>query len=308
MTGNESTTRMPVVGQMHVYVLPTRDGTRIKIGRSRNPLDRIAGLITIYPDIDLGHAVVVAVDCHRIETVLHTVFDLRRRAQAERKDGYTEWFDGNFVEEALALLEAVASHRGTTYPVFRGVETLVADYVMKNPNAGLRAPRMTNAERNARRPIVEALLREALVERAQRIVDLLDERTFDAVVRHRNGTYLVRTIRREEEPECWLADGTFQVSEWGKALVTLADADMQVDGGKCRIRMLDLPCFVSADADHGQEFYRINRDEPSDEAPHRVSVFQDDAAFAELWSAFRHLPVIESPTDPLFHPKGSNRI
>jgi hypothetical protein len=114
----------------------------------------------LYPEIDMTRSVIVAVDDHRVEKALHTAFGKRRQSLGGRKDGHTEWFQGDFLDEALSLVRVIAAHRETTYPEFRNVDVLLRDYLARNPNAGQRPPRRSKAERMERAPVVEGCLRK----------------------------------------------------------------------------------------------------------------------------------------------------
>lgn len=286
-------------GNHYVYVLPTSDGSRLKIGRSRSPLRRILSLCCLYPDIDLARSVIVAVDDHRVEKALHTAFGNRRQAQPGRKDGHTEWFAGDFLEDVLSLVRVIAAHRKTIYREFRNVEVLLREYLVSHPNAGERPPRRSKAERIERAPLVEALLTESILERAQVVIDRLDERAFDSVLRHGNRAYLTRTVRRDDEPECWLTEGGHRTSDWGRRLGELGLISVSVDGGSCLFYLLDLPTFVPKGAKVGVEYYRIPELRPSADAEIEAINFGSAQAFDELWDALAALPVINTPSDPL---------
>lgn len=298
---NEKVTELTSASEseMHVYVLPVDDCSRIKIGRSRTPLRRISSLRYIYPEIDLTRAVIVGVDDHRVEKVLHTAFGKRRQSLAGHKDGHTEWFRGDFMNEVLSLVRIIANHRETSYPEFRNVDVLLRDYLVSNPKAGLRPPRQSKAEFMERAPLVKALLAEAVLDRTQEVIDRLDEQRFDAVIRHGNRAYLARVVHRDREPECWLAEGGHRTSDWSRRLGELGLINVRVDGGSCAFHLLDLPTFVPKDVNLGTEFYLIPELRPSAANDSTDSEFSICEAFEELWVALESLPVIVSPTDPL---------
>lgn len=282
----------------HVYILPTHDRSSAKIGRTRNgaPLDRITTLACTYPEIDLSSAVIVEVDTHRIEQVLHIAFGPRRARQGRRRDGFSEWFQGDIVEEALTFLETVAARRGTEYRVMHNVDALVQEHRARNPHIGVRAARLTHAEQEQRAVAAEAALRNAALAGAMAVVHRLEERQFEAVVTYDNRRYLSRIVRRETEPECWSTEGADCISAWGQALVTLADVAVTVEGGSGRWRFLDLPEFVAIDATHGHEYYRIpeSAGDPNDGADPLL----DRAARQALEEAIAHLPVTVAASDP----------
>lgn len=305
MKPNNAVTSPLQPAEHYVYILPQQDGSRLKIGRSVDPLDRIAGLMNIYPDIDLSRAAILAVDTPRIETVLHSVFEPRRMTLPERTDGYTEWFSGNFVDEALAFAQSVAAQRGIEYPVYRQVDTLLQAYRTCHPHAGLRAPRLTKQERLARLPIIEARLREIITEQTNRFLDVLWERPFDHIVRLDGQAFLARGVSRGEEPECWRPDRGARGSDWGQQLAKKARINARVDGSSALFGLIGHPIF-SATTDHdGREYFRIGKEIslPSDTTLCRE--LPDAAAFAILREAIRDLPVIEAHRDSLAGPQSS---
>lgn len=283
-----------------VYILPTADGSRSKMGRTAaTELNRVSAMKCLYPEIDLTRAAIIDVDSHQIEKALHIAFGTRRQPQPGRRDGFTEWFSGDIVDEAIEFLMTVADRRGVTYRVTRDIEALINEHRASNPQLGQRGARPSNAERAAAATRVEQRMGDLLTERALAVVDRLDERRFDSVVIHDDRAYLVRSVFREMEPECWCDDGSSKVSDWGRSLIALADADVHINGGSCRVRLLDFPCFVPLDACHGRECYLLAEWRPDDEES--ASPLLDAAAFAELWSALDGLPTIDSPHDPRSH-------
>lgn len=282
----------------HVYILPTHDRSSAKIGRTRNgaPLDRITTLACTYPEIDLSSAVIVEVDTHRIEQVLHIAFGPRRARQGRRRDGFSEWFQGDIVEEALTFLETVAARRGTEYRVIRNVEALIQAHRARNPQIGVRAARLTHAEQEQRTIAAEAALRKGALAGAMAVIHRLEERQLETVVTYDNRRYLSRIVRRETEPECWSPEKYDRVSAWGQALVALADVAVTVEGGSGHWRFLDLPEFVAIDATHGREYYRIP--ESVGDANDEADPLLDRAARRALEEAIAHLPVTVAPSDP----------
>lgn len=278
----------------YVYLLPTTDGTRQKIGRTIVPFERIPGLVRIYPEIDLARAVIVAVDSHRIETALHIIFSGRREVRPVRSDGYTEWFVGDFIEEALSLLDTISAHRGNAYRVFRNIDVLLADYLAGHADAGQRAPRLTIAERSARAALAEARLREAAIEHAQHVCDRIAESDFDALVRCGGQAYLARTISREEAPECWDPKTGHWGSLWGQRFAQACRADIKVDGGSCAFPMLCPPVFGAVDDTHGREYFQISANRPARNTRDSIETVTAPA-FAELWCVLDELPVVEQP-------------
>lgn len=288
-------------GGHHVYILPTHDRSRAKIGRTRNgkPLHRIATLACTYPDIDLAGAVIIEVDTHKIEQILHIAFGPRRDRQSHRRDGFSEWFLGdNIVDEAIAFVQTVATHRGTEYRVIRNIEALIHEHRARNPQIGVRAARPTEAERDQRARAAEDELRRGVLAGAQAAIDHLRDRRFDAIVTNDDNRYLSRTVQREVEPECWSSESRHRVSDWGKALIALADVRLTVDGGNGRWRLLDLPAFKAVDTNHGREYYRIPDSTHCSAHEDRPDSMLDHAAWAALERALAHLPVMESDCDP----------
>lgn len=284
----------PVIGTNHVYVLPTFDLSRLKIGRSIDPLDRIAGLARLYPEIDLSRSVIVAVDSPRIETALHAIFDQRREARPVRDDGYTEWFAGDFLDEALDMLDVIAAQRGNDYRVFRNVDALIADHLTSNPNPTQRAPRLSAAERSARAAEAWDLMREAAIEHAQALCDRIIESGFDSVVRCSGHNYLARTVTPVDAPECWHSETGYRGSVWGRQFSEASMADINVAAGRCLFHMIDPPVFGAMDATQGREYFRICKDRPVMNGNGPLDAISGPA-FAELWRVLDELPVIELP-------------
>lgn len=282
----------------HVYILPTHDRSRAKIGRTRNgaPLDRITTLACTYPEIDLPGAVIVEVDTHKIEQVLHIAFGPRRDRQGRRRDGFSEWFLGDIVEEALTFLESVAARRGTEYRVIRNIDGLIQAHRARNPQLGVRSARPTDAERDQRALVAERELRIASLGGAEAVIGRLGERQFDSVVTYGTRRYLSRLVERATEPECWSPEGSHRISDWGQALVALADVAVTVEGGSGRWRFLDLPEFVAIDARHGREYYRIP--DSAGDANDDADPLLDRAARQALEEAIAHLPVTVAASDP----------
>lgn len=289
----------------YVYILPLQDGSRLKIGRSVDPLDRITGLMNIYPDIDLSRAAILAVDTPRIETVLHSVFEPRRLTLPERTDGYTEWFSGNFVDEALAFAQQVAVQRGIEYPVYRQVDTLLQAYRTCHPHAGQRAPRLTKHERQARLPVIEARLREMIIEQTHRFLDVLWERPFDHIVRFEGRSFLARGVWRGEEPECWHPDRGARGSDWGQQLAQKARITARVDDSSALFGLIGHPIFAATTDQEGREYFEVCKATslPSDSTHGRE--LPDAVAFAILKDAIRDLPVIAAHRDALAGPQSA---
>lgn len=293
-TAISSKKHLPIVGDHHVYFLPTFDNTEVKIGYSADPLDRIAGLSNIYRNIDLSRAVILNVDTRRVETILHSVFGMRREPLEKRADGYTEWFKGDLLDEVVAFAQQVAQRRGTAYPVFRNVDCLLQEYRAQNPHAGERAPRLTRGERQARAENAPHLLREAILDRTLEFINVLYEGDFDTIVRHGGHAYLTRTVYRQQEPECWAQKGGHAGSHWGRRLAQQALVSVCVDGGSCAFHLLSFSTFVPLDEAHGHEYFRISQLRPGTSGNRVELPNLTDVAFGELWNALEHLPVIDA--------------
>lgn len=285
---------LPVTGDDHVYLLPTYDRTLVKIGRSIDPLDRIAGLASLYPEIDLAHSIVVAVDSPKIETALHAIFDLRREPRPIRCDGYTEWFNGDCLDEALAMLDAIATQRGSDYRVFYNVDALIADHQTRNPNPTQRAPRLSAAERSVRAAQAWDLMQYAAIEHAQALGDRIIESGFDSLVRCAGHAYLARTVTPTDAPECWHPETGYRGSIWGRKFSEASMADINVAGGHCLFHMIDPPVFGEMDASHGREYFRICKARPVMHGSGPLDAISGPA-FAELWRVLDELPVVGLP-------------
>jgi len=282
---------LPPIGQPYVYVLPTDDYQRIKIGRSRDPLDRIAGLVNIYPEIELARSVIIGVDSQSIEPVLHVIFGLRRWKLTPRRDGYTEWFRGDFADEVVDLCHTIADYRGCRYPVFHNVGALLQAYREVNPFAGMRLPRATRAEREASRLIVNQRLSKLAIEHARNFIEVLGERTFDRVIRQGETYFLVRNICRVAEPECWEAGNDSRGSAWSRRLLQAAQANIRVGSSVCLFRFLKAPSVELFNERQGREIYRICEGPSVADQPVDALLLPDQRAFRFFWRALSHLEI-----------------
>lgn len=106
-------------GRTFVYVLPCREQDLLKVGYSRDPLQRLRALHRRFFDVfDLERALLVGTehvrDARSIERLLITgLADHRAPAVPRSAAGYTEWFLG-VSPQAEALVEQVCSHEGWT--------------------------------------------------------------------------------------------------------------------------------------------------------------------------------------------------
>lgn len=280
----------------YIYILPSENFNRLKIGRSSHPLERIAGLCRIYPEIDLSRAIVIAVDHHCVETILHSVFGLRRQSHEVRADGYTEWFEGKFETEALELIQSIARHRGVKYRVFNDIDLAMQAYRAKNPNAGQRAPRQPKAKRLENSRLAQAELRQRVHAQTMHFIDVLAERQFDAVVHHNGNLFLKRTVTRHQEPQFWQENQACRSTEWGRHLTKEGQVIAQAQIARCIFYFVLPVAFICVSPELGHEYLRIGQERPRGDRPSVWSII--DEAFAEFWNVLSDLPLIESPHDP----------
>ncbi len=107
-------------GRAFVYVLPCRDEDLLKVGFSRDPLQRMQTLHARFFDFfDLDRAFLIATDhvrdARRIEREFLTAFADRRSPAPlvvpDAAAGYTEWHRGAYAD-ALALAESIGAKDG----------------------------------------------------------------------------------------------------------------------------------------------------------------------------------------------------
>lgn len=299
-------TKSPVVneGHHHVYVMSTRDRSKSKIGRSATgePCDRVRAMAQTYPDIDLARSVIIEVDSHRIETLLHIAFDPRRIRHPRGGDGSTEWFQGDVVDEVLQFLDTVAERRGTRYRVTRNLDQLIRKQRHRDGGLCIRTPRPSKQERAEQSALELQALRDGLHERALLIASKLAERAFDAVVHFGADRYLCRTVLRASEPECWHSADRFRVTVWGRDLLDLADVALRAGESSGHWRFLQQTAFVPAGPDAGQEYYRI-KSSSGDAVGNLLdrvypSPFLDDEAWMIIEAAIADLPTVVASSDP----------
>jgi len=287
----------PVRGQPHVYLLPTQDRTRLKIGRSIDPLERIAELTRVYPEIDLSRSVILGVDAKIVEKILHAVFEPLRLQLSKRRDGSSEWFVGDFVDEVIDFCQHIAHHRRASYTIIRDLSVLLREHFSQRRTAGMTAP--ATAKRDSNSPRQPACLAELAIFKAREFVKTLQERRFDEIVVQNNAYFLVRTIRRNDEPECWKPTPWPQASEWGLRLLRSATIKGWIDGGSFVTHLIQIPSFRQQNSERGLEYYRIEQP-PENIVPPAAD---DHAAalapaFAILWEALAHLPQRTVPLPP----------
>lgn len=284
---------VPTRGQPHVYLLPTQDRTRLKIGRSIDPVERIAELCRVYPDIDVARAVILAVDAKIVETILHDTFEPYRLRLAGRRDGYTEWFVGDFVDEVTDFCQHIAHHRQARYGVIRDVPALLQAHFSQRQaeRAALPVPTKKAIPR-----VPPACLAELATYQARQFVQTLQEQVFDEIVIQNHAYFLVRTVRRNEEPECWRPTPWRQASDWGLKLLRSGMIHGRIDGAAFVTQLIQIPSFRQQNSEWGQEYYRLERGPDAIPEPkaHDPAVALD-AAFAILWDALAHLPRRELP-------------
>jgi hypothetical protein len=107
-------------GRAFVYVLPCRDEDLLKVGFSRDPLQRMQTLHSRFFDFfDLDRAFLIATDyvrdARRVEREFLTTFADRRSPAPlvvpDAAAGYTEWHRGAYAD-AVSLAEAIAAKDG----------------------------------------------------------------------------------------------------------------------------------------------------------------------------------------------------
>lgn len=276
-------------GAPYLYILPTLDRTRLKLGRTITDFNRIVALTYRYPEIDLRRSVMIGVDDGSLEYVLHHVFGLRRTPLAGRQDGHTEWFAGDFVEEVLEFIERIGEVRGKTYPVYRDLDVLIRAHRARCPQAGVRPPREDSTARQARAARdAEQLLAQVLEQTEQAIARIVSF-GFDTLVRGERHCYLARTVHRGSEPDAWDMAWPREATFRSRDLVAVAQISVTVGTSSCTFSLLDTPFCTVLNDQRAYETFRISQG-PEErliaDAPNPV-----DAAFAWLWSALAPLPV-----------------
>jgi hypothetical protein len=107
-------------GRAFVYVLPCRDEDLLKVGFSRDPLQRMQTFHARFFDFfDLDRAFLIATDtvrdARRIEREFLTAFADRRSPAPlvvpDAAAGYTEWHRGAYAD-AIAMAESIAAKDG----------------------------------------------------------------------------------------------------------------------------------------------------------------------------------------------------
>lgn len=272
----------------YVYLLATTDRRRIKIGRSLDPLDRITGLLNLYPDIDLSRSAIIAVDTLRIELVLHIVFSDRRQRRAGHCDGHTEWFAGDFAEEVITFCEHIAHQRRVDYPVLRNLDAVVRAYRQRYPLAGLRAPRLTEAARKAAFPRVVELLTETVLAQTAHFVEILNQCAFDAVWDREGRSFLVRTVHRPVETggaHCHVIEGT----DWRRRLLEAAQVSVRVERASCCFHFVNAPTVEPVDEQRVLECYRIAQGPEGEPETADALASVVNRAFRLLWQALAPL-------------------
>lgn len=297
LLSTSSTPSTPVRGQPHVYLLPTQDRTRLKIGRSIDPIERIAELTRVYPEIDLARSVILAVDAKIVEKILHAVFEPFRLPLSQRRDGSTEWFIGDFADEVVDFCMRIAHHRKVSYSVIRELPVLLREHFSQRRLTETTTP--APAKRNSRSLYQHACLPELATFQARQFVKTLQERQFDEIVVQKNAYFLVRTVRRNDEPECWYPKPWPQASNWGLKLLGAATVKARFDGNFFVSEFIEIPTFRQQNSEWGQEYYRLERGpaeiaHPAGDKPAAAL----DPAFAIIWEALAHLPQRALPLPP----------
>src|SRR5215831_19585951 len=115
-------------GRAYVYVLPCRDEDLLKVGFSRDPLQRLQTLhARFFRFFDLDRAFLIATDtvrdARRIERrYIETFADRRSPAPLVVPDaaaGYTEWYRGAYADACALARDIVASEGWTLHAPLR---------------------------------------------------------------------------------------------------------------------------------------------------------------------------------------------
>lgn len=254
----------------HVYILPSHDRTRVKIGHSRVPLGRISDLLDNHPEIDLSRAALIQVDSPRIERVLHTVFESCRDPLEERVDGYTEWFSGDLVDDVVDFCQTIARKRcDHHYSVQRNLEPAINAYRSANPQLNLGKPSTTPERPRSHGADLLGRLTDEALDRVDDLIAQLRKQAFDGVLSHGGCDYLVRTVRRYNEPEVWHVDSRFATTAWGQEVLNTAFVRLEEEPALYLFRLLDYYPFHQIDLRTGYEIFRVidTRPRPPEAAP-----------------------------------------
>jgi hypothetical protein len=137
----------------HVYILPLKNRTSFKIGKSDAPMERITRLLNFY-DVDVENISVM--DCgsnaesYSFESLLHTTF--REHQVILENDGGTEFFKYLAYEDTIELCKLICRIRGYTKIPFKmdksvkplssvQLETNKYSNLVKNTRLGLNVTR-----------------------------------------------------------------------------------------------------------------------------------------------------------------------
>lgn len=111
--------------------------------------------------------------------------------------------------------------------------------------AGRRAPRLSEKQSRARKAAINRQFAELAFDRVSVLIDVLAEKDLDGLVNYRDQYYLVRTVKREEEPEAWITGSSPLSTAWSKRVAAAADIALDDMGGAvCHFRLLkSFPLF-----------------------------------------------------------------
>ena len=300
------TQETPVAVRPYLYALVKADQSQLKIGRSTNPLERISYLKGIYPEIDLSESLLIAVDDPRIEKVLHTIFEARGVTLPEKKEGYTEWFDGDIRDDLIVVCQLIARHRRCKYPVLRGLDSVIEDYQQRANNFRKRQQVLNAAGREKKRRQEQREMCRQAVEKTQTFLDILDEHPIDGV--HQDGEcfQLVRTVSSAEEPECWSAKSPLWASAWSNRLHSAGKVKVSAGESFGFFLIVLTASFEALDDDFGQETIELTQSPQSGaRSGHRI-VLPRRLAFRAIRKTLAGLPVIDRNSRDLTQ-KGGER-
>lgn len=120
----------------YIYILPLKDKSAFKIGKSDSPMKRITRLLNFY-DIEINNITII--DCHStsqsytFEALLHTVFDGNKIAR--EYEGGTEFFNYAVYQDAIDLCNLLCRVRGYSKIPFRddsSVKPLTSSQISAN--------------------------------------------------------------------------------------------------------------------------------------------------------------------------------
>jgi hypothetical protein len=89
-----------------------KDGTKFKVGRAHDVWERVNRIVHI-EDVDLENSYVLSGEKNisRLEKTLHYMLDCWADPEAEKQDGYTEWFDRSCYKQAIDVIHYIMDLR-----------------------------------------------------------------------------------------------------------------------------------------------------------------------------------------------------